>query len=224
MCDLLLSEKMIGNSRTWISFYFLAWSQCEIKRGKISFRQPSCIFGLREEINNIVIRYTTSLAYSQQGNGLTERMNRSLPNKVCPMLVNLTWTIVFGWALLQAGYLHNSTVTPVLDIKTPQDVLLGNAPNNSKNRYLWLLCTRTQAPNAKNRKLGRQSNTESILRLSWGIIAYTFRVPGTFWPRNMRRSTDWYFHCLRPYKQNNFRPGRHLNQITTSVGKAKLQM
>lgn len=35
-------------------------------------------------------------------------------------------------AMKHAEYLHNKTITPILNMKTPQESLLGTAPNNEK--------------------------------------------------------------------------------------------
>lgn len=94
--------------------------------------------GLHENLNKIGIELTTLSAYSPQDSCLAEHMNRSLLNKGHAMLHCKAYTnkLFWGEALLQAVFLHNRTVTPVLNMKTPQEVLLKNAPNNSKIRIL----------------------------------------------------------------------------------------
>lgn len=90
---------------------------------------------LQNDLNKFGIQFTTSSAYILQTNGLAERMNGRLLNKVRAILSKADMNKQFwGDALLQATYLQNRTVNLIFGIKIPQEVLLGNALSSSKIR------------------------------------------------------------------------------------------
>lgn len=69
------------------------------------------------------INLTRTSAYSPQTNGLSERINPTLLEKVRALLKRANLGVgYYGEAVVHAAYLHSRTVTTVLQGKTPNEV------------------------------------------------------------------------------------------------------
>lgn len=104
--------------RTWkITFWKRSWMLAATERFKYDWNS----------INNFFS------AYSLQGSCLVKRINCSMLHQMRPMPNKAETNKPFwGRALLQVAQLHHRTITPALDMKTPEEVLSGNASKNSK--------------------------------------------------------------------------------------------
>ena len=81
------------------------------------------------------IEQSFSTAYTPQSNGLAERYNRTLLDKVRSMLTDSGLDMKFwGEATIYATHLCNVTATKVNGGQTPYEVLFGKKPNVSKLR------------------------------------------------------------------------------------------
>ena len=95
---------------------------------QFSFTLTGCIFRLfSSTLNNKL-----SAPYTPQQNGLAERINRTLLNKVRVMLfqANLPQTL-WGEALLAAVFIYNRSPHSYLHYKTPYEARLSKKPDIS---------------------------------------------------------------------------------------------
>lgn len=78
-------------------------------------------------------KLTTSSIYTTLSNGLAERIIRTLLDKFRIMVRHAALSEeIEGGDLSHVESLHNRTAIPLLNVKTPVEVLLGKIPNNSK--------------------------------------------------------------------------------------------
>ena len=78
-----------------------------------------------------IVRHRT-VKHTPQQNGVAERMNRTLLNKVrCLLISSGLGKSFWGEALVTACYLVNRSPNRVLNLKTPYEMLLGKAPSLS---------------------------------------------------------------------------------------------
>ena len=77
------------------------------------------------------------MPYTPQQNGLAERMNRTLLERVrCMMLEAGLPKKFWGEAVNTAAYLVNRCPSTALDFKTPEEVWTGHPPSFDNLRYL----------------------------------------------------------------------------------------
>lgn len=102
-------------------------------------------FALRKPLESMGSDLTTAFTYMSQSNGVAERMNRSMMDRMRAMLREAVFNEgISAEAIRHAVYLHNKTVSSVLKMKTLQESLLGDAQNKEKIkmfRYAAYICT-----------------------------------------------------------------------------------
>ena len=83
------------------------------------------------------IKHQLSPAYTHEPNGLAERINRTIMDKVRSLIFNSnTIPSLWGEALLAAVYLYNRTPHSSLNYKTPYELIYKEKPNISNIR-VW---------------------------------------------------------------------------------------
>ena len=88
-------------------------------------------------LNNYGILHRTSPAYTKQPNGLIERINLTLFNKVrCLLIQSYSPNFLWGEALLSAVFIYNRTPHKSLGFKTPYEIY-NNVLPNTKNIRVW---------------------------------------------------------------------------------------
>lgn len=124
------------------------------------------------------IMLTTSSVYTPQSNGLAERMNRTLLNTLRSMLAearidNRFW----GETAVHVAELQNLTVTPVLNMRTPIEAIIGHAFDNSKLRtFGWA----AYIDKHKERRAGKPDNRSELSGyLSTAYGQYRIYMPMT---------------------------------------------
>lgn len=102
---------------------------------------------LDSHLLSLGIIHQTSCVYTPQQNGLVERKYRHLLNCAWALRFHAGLPIIFwGDCLLAAAYLINRTPTPVLNYKSPYEVLFGTVPEYDNLRVLGCLCYATMVP------------------------------------------------------------------------------
>jgi len=103
------------------------------------------------------IKHELTTADTPQHNGVAERMNRTLVERVCTMLVEAELPDAYWWdALRYAALLHNVSPTRSLSDSTPEESWSGNKPDISRLRVFGCRAF-VHIPNKLHGKLSAKS-------------------------------------------------------------------
>ncbi|EZA62315.1 Copia protein [Ooceraea biroi] len=81
------------------------------------------------------IQFEFTIRYTPQQNGVAERMNRTIAEKIrCMLLESGTQKCLWTEAVLTAVYLINRSLTEALKNKVPAELWYGSLPNLKKLR------------------------------------------------------------------------------------------
>ena len=95
----------------------------------------------KEYLINHGITQQTSAAYTPEQNGLAERINRTILNKVRALIYHANLPkYLWGEAVLAATYLYNRTPHSSLNYKTPYEVKYNRKPDISNIRTFGSIC------------------------------------------------------------------------------------
>ena len=133
----------------------------------------------------IIIAY--SAPYTPEQNGIAERVNRTLLNKVRALLFNANLpAYLWGEAIIAATYLYNRTPNSSLSFKTPYEMKLGKKPNIS-NIKIWGSLAYQRLPNQVLNKLDPRS--KPCYLIGYGSNQYKlldFTSNKTIWSRDVK--------------------------------------
>jgi hypothetical protein len=103
------------------------------------------------------IEHQETAPYSPQSNGVSERMNRTLMDMVCPMLEASSAPLeLWAEAVAAACYIKNRLPTRALDGKTPYEAWTGEKPRVDQLRKFGCVVYR-HIPKKRRRKLDQKS-------------------------------------------------------------------
>ena len=112
---------------------------------------------LTEYLKEKGIKQELTTPDTPQHNGVAERMNRMLLDKVCAMLTDADLPEIYWFeALVYAAHLHNVSPTHALDNTTPEEAWSGNKPDVSHLRVFSSKAF-VHVPTAQRDKLGAKS-------------------------------------------------------------------
>ncbi|RKF60525.1 Retrovirus-related Pol polyprotein from transposon TNT 1-94 [Golovinomyces cichoracearum] len=97
------------------------------------------------------ITHQLSPAYTKEPNGLIERVNRTIVNRIrCMLITSNLPRELWGEACLTAAYLYNRCPHSSLDFKTPFELKYGHKPDISRIRTFGSICFyKNKGPNVK---------------------------------------------------------------------------
>lgn len=130
------SEVFMMKYKTEVPYYFRQYKAMKERRGYKILRLHSDGGGeytsneFVEELKGDGIEHTDSTAFSQQQNGMAERLNRTLYEKAWPMLID-SGLPVSTWpeAVRYANYIRNRSPSSDDDLHTPHERATGNRPD-----------------------------------------------------------------------------------------------
>lgn len=124
---------------------------------------------LRELLTAHGVRHTFTAAYTPQSNGMVERMNRTMMERVRTLLQTAKLEQKFwGEAVHQAIFLINRTPRKQLDYKTPFELFYKKTPDLSKVKTFGCLAY-TTVPDQLRRKLDPKARQHIFLGFSKGL-------------------------------------------------------
>lgn len=128
----------------------------------------------KEYLQKNGIQHELTAPYTPQQNGVAERLNRTLMERVRSMLFASGLSDRYwGEALLTATYLKNRSPTKVLNDKTPEEMWSGRKPNLAHLRVFG--CTAfVHVPKGVGSKL--MSRTKRCIFLGYDTIDFSYRL------------------------------------------------
>lgn len=120
----------------------VAWLDTNSKSSvkSIHTHKAKSFLSMRARLTKFGLNLTTTSAHTSESNGVAERMNRALLEKIGSILNECKMPNAY-WieAMNHAIYLYNRTIWMVASKRTPHDVLFGEASQNDE--IMILRCT-----------------------------------------------------------------------------------
>jgi hypothetical protein len=136
--------------------------------------------------DNRGIKHNYSAPYSHEQNGLVERPNRTLFNKVRALLFQANLAKKYwGEALIASVYLYNRTPHKGIDYKTPYELRYGDKPNIA-NIAIWGSLAYKKEPKELAKSLSKRAQPYYVI--GYGSNQYKLLDPSTthtMWARDV---------------------------------------
>ena len=150
------------------------------------------------------ILHTTSAPYSPEQNGSSERINRTLLNKVRALLIQSNLAKKYwGEAITAAVYLYNRTPHSAIDYKTPYELKYGKKPD-LKNIKIWGSLAYKREPTELISKL--DSRAKPYYLVGYGSNQYKLLNPETskiIWARDLKILEGYFYKRKAELKESD---------------------